>query len=60
MAIICSLLERTDQPVAQQLFSKRNGQCVPVNVEQGIQTDDAAQAVELALHIVLLFLHSIE
>lgn len=46
--------------MAQQLFRKRHGQCVPVHVEQGIQTDDAAQAVELALHIVLLFLHSIE
>lgn len=57
---ICSLLERIDQPVTQQLFSKRHGQCVPVYGEQGIQTDDGVQAVELVLNILLLFLHSIE
>lgn len=60
IGIIYSLLERTDQSVTQQLFSKRHGQCVPVHVEQGIQTDDGAQAVELALDILLLFLHSTE
>lgn len=62
MGIICSLhvLEGTDQPVTQQLFSKRHEQCVPVRMEQGIQTDDEARAVELALHVLLLFLHSVE
>lgn len=62
LGIICSLyvLESTDQPVIRQLFGKRQGRCVPVCMEQGIQTDGEARADELTLHVLLLFLRSAE